>query len=128
MSLSAQITHRVGALDLQVEFNVQPGEVLALLGPNGAGKTTLLRCLAGLSPIDAGCISLGEVVLDAPASGDFRSPNERAVGLVFQDYVLFRQMSVLENVAFGLRARGARASDARKAAATWLDRDRKSVV
>jgi len=122
VSLRAHITHHVGALDLQVELDVLPGEVLALLGPNGAGKTTLLRCVAGLSPIDAGCISLGDVVLDAPATGVFRAPDQRAVGVVFQDYMLFRQMSVLENVAFGLRARGARATDARKVAATWLDR------
>ena len=122
MSLSAQIRHRVGALDLQAELDVHPGEVLALLGPNGAGKTTLLRCLAGLSPIDAGRICLGDAVLDAPATGDFRTPAERAIGVVFQDYVLFQQMSVLENVAFGLRARGARATDARKIAAMWLDR------
>ncbi len=122
MSLSVQLQHRVGSLDLQIELEVEAGEVLALLGPNGAGKTTLLRCMAGLSPIDSGRIQLGDVVVDDPTSNTFRSPEDRAVGFVFQDYMLFGQMTVLENVAFGLRARGTRASDARKVAATWLER------
>ncbi len=122
MTLHAEVTHRVGTLDLQVTVDVKAGEVLALLGPNGAGKTTLLRCIAGLAPIDAGRIQLGDAVLDDPVAGVLRAPDQRAVGFVFQDYMLFGQMSVLENVAFGLRARGVRASDARKAAATWLDR------
>jgi len=113
VSLHAEVNHRVGTLDLQVTVDVQAGAVLALLGPNGAGKTTLLRCIAGLAPLDAGRVQLGDVVLDDPAARTFRTPDQRAVGFVFQDYMLFGQMSVLENVAFGLRARGARAADAR---------------
>lgn len=122
MSLRAQIRHRVGTLDLQVDLDVQPGEVLALLGPNGAGKTSLLRCLAGLTPIDDGRISLGDLVLDDPGSGAFLPPDERTIGFVFQDYMLFRHMSVLENVAYGLRARGVRAVEARRIAGGWIDR------
>lgn len=122
MSLHVQVEHRVGSLDLQVELEVQPGQVLALLGPNGAGKTTLLRCIAGISPIDAGRISVGDAVLDDRAAGIFCAPEKRAIGFVFQDYMLFRQMTVLENVAFGLRARGVRASEARRTAGDWIDR------
>lgn len=122
MSLHAQIAHRIGALDLQVTLDVQPGEVVALLGPNGSGKTTLLRCLAGLCPIDAGRIELDETVLDQPATGTFCEPDKRAIGFVFQDYMLFGQMTVLENVAFGLRARGMRAAEARRLATGWVDR------
>ena len=122
MSLSAQIEHRAGALDLQIEVEVQAGEVLALCGPNGAGKTTLLRCLAGLSPIGSGRISLNDVVLDEPATGTLLGPDERKIGFVFQDYMLFRHLSVLENVAYGLRARGTRAAVARKVAQEWIDR------
>lgn len=122
MSLLARIERSVGTLDLQVELEIPAGEVLALLGPNGAGKSTLLRCLAGLHAIDAGRISLGEVVLDDPLAGEFVPADRREVGFVFQDYMLFGHMSVLENVAFGLRARGERASEARRVAREWIDR------
>lgn len=122
MTLRAQVQHRIGSLDLDIDLDVQPGEVLALLGPNGSGKTTLLRCLAGLIAIDAGRISLDDDVLDEPSSATFRPPEAREVGFVFQDYVLFRHLSVLENIAFGLRARGVRASEARRVATGWIER------
>ena len=85
---------------------VRPGEVVALLGPNGAGKTTLLRCLAGLLPLDGGRIVARRRLLDDPAAGVFVPPERRPVGVVFQDYLLFPHLTALENVAFGLRARG----------------------
>jgi molybdate transport system ATP-binding protein len=122
VSLCARIKHRVGTLDLHVEFEVQAGEVLALLGPNGSGKTTLLRCLAGLSVIDEGRISIGDEVVDEPLAGSFVVPERRPIGFVFQDYLLFRQMTVAENVAFGLRARGMRKRDARRLAGELIDR------
>jgi molybdate transport system ATP-binding protein len=122
MTLDAQIELRVGTLDLRAELNVKPGEVLALLGPNGAGKSTVLRCLAGLAPIDRGRITLDEVVLDDPAMDILREPEERPVGFVFQNYLLFEHMSVLENVAFGLRARKTPKGEARRTASEWLER------
>ena len=79
--------------------------MLALLGPNGAGKTTALRSLAGLVPQLRGRVELGGVVLD-DEDGTHVPTEARPVGVVFQDYLLLPHLSALENVAFGLRARG----------------------
>jgi sulfate transport system ATP-binding protein len=88
------------ALD-DVSLTVQTGELLALLGPSGSGKTTLLRIIAGLEQADDGSGSIlfhGEDVSGRPV-------RERGVGFVFQHYALFRHMTVLDNVAFGLRVK-----------------------
>jgi sulfate transport system ATP-binding protein len=102
MKISAlDVSKRFGeftALD-QVRLEVRSGELLALLGPSGSGKTTLLRIIAGLDWPDS-----GEVQFDG-VNALSRSVGERNVGFVFQHYALFRQMTVFENVAFGLRAR-----------------------
>ena len=82
-----------------VSLAVKSGELIALLGPSGSGKTTLLRLIAGLERPTDGRIFFG----DEDASG--KSVQERNVGFVFQSYALFRHMSVLENVAFGLKVR-----------------------
>ena len=82
-----------------VSLDVPAGELVALLGPSGCGKTTLLRIVAGLEVPDAGTILFhGEDATE-------RHVRERRVGFVFQHYALFRHMSVLDNVAFGLRVR-----------------------
>jgi molybdate transport system ATP-binding protein len=101
---------------------VGSGEVLALLGPNGAGKTTVLRTLAGLASVDGGSIVLDGVVLDDPVRGVLVEPDRRSVGMMFQDHLLFDGMSVLENVAFGLRARRTDRNEARTRAREWLER------
>lgn len=122
MSLDAAIAVRLGTLDLDVALTVGPGEVLALLGPNGAGKSTILRTLAGLVALDHGRIAIDGTVVDDPSSAVFVEPERRPIGVVFQDYLLFEHMTVLENVAFGLRARRTHRREARVRAAEWLDR------
>jgi len=122
VTLRADVGLVLGPLDLRVALDVDDGEVVAVLGPNGAGKTTLMRAVAGLLPIDEGRIEIGGVVVDDPTADVFVPPEARSVGVVFQEHRLFANLSALENVAFGLRARGVPRSEARDCAAEWLDR------
>ncbi|WP_307875074.1 sulfate/molybdate ABC transporter ATP-binding protein [Frankia nepalensis] len=121
--LRARVVADRGLFVLDVELAVAPGEVVAVLGPNGAGKSTLLAALAGLLPLRAGHVTLDGDVLDDPVADRFVEPRHRRVGLVFQDYLLFRHLSVRDNIAFGPRARRAASRRAAHAAAdAWLDR------
>ncbi|QMU76976.1 ABC transporter ATP-binding protein [Streptacidiphilus sp. PB12-B1b] len=120
--VDARIVVDRGTFRLDVALRARPGEVLALLGPNGAGKTTALRALAGLTALTDGRLALDGEVLEEPATR-LRVPTEdRPVGVVFQDYLLFPHLSALDNVAFGLRTRGLRRAPARAEAARWLER------
>ena len=101
---------------------MKAGELVALLGPNGSGKTTLLRCLAGLAPIDRGHIAIDDAVVDEPAADIFVEPEHRSIGFVYQNYLLFDHMTVVENVAYGLRARRMAKTEARVIARRWIDR------
>ncbi len=120
MTLAARVALTLGSLDLDATVDADAGETVAILGPNGAGKTTLLRALAGLIPITRGQVDLEGAVLD---DGDrtFVPPERRPIGVVFQDYLLFPHLSVLENVAFGLRCRGTARGAARGAARVALE-------
>ena len=113
---------RAGALEVDVELSVAPGETLAVLGPNGAGKSTVLRMASGLVPLERGRIELDGRVLDDPTADTFVPPEERSIGVVFQDLLLFPGLDVSDNVAFGLRAAGRGKGEARARAAEWLER------
>ncbi|MBA2555257.1 MAG: ABC transporter ATP-binding protein [Geodermatophilaceae bacterium] len=122
MSLDAHVVLQRGTLHVDVSFEVGPGEVLAVLGPNGAGKSTLLRVLAGLTAPHGGRISLDGKLLDEPAVGIRVPPHHRPIGMVFQDHLLFPHLSTVDNVAFGLRARGESRQAARAIAGEWVAR------
>ncbi|WP_329354718.1 ABC transporter ATP-binding protein [Vibrio natriegens] len=80
-----------------IQFSIEQGEFITLLGPSGCGKSTLLRSLAGLNPVDGGTISVnGEDITH-------QVPQERGIGMVFQSYALFPNMTVEGNIAFGLK-------------------------
>jgi molybdate transport system ATP-binding protein len=122
VSLEANVRLTQGALDLEIDLSVGEAEVVALLGPNGAGKTTLLRAVAGLVPLHAGHVKLDGRVLEDTATGKYVPTERRSIGVVFQDYLLFPHLSVLENVAFGMRSRGMGSRESAAKAAQWLDR------
>jgi len=110
-------TYADGTRGLQAtDLRVEPGEVLALLGPSGCGKTTLLRIIAGLETPDAGSrIAFGDTDVT-------RVPIEkRQVGMVFQHYALFPQMSVQANIAYGLRIRGVSEQEQRRVVGELVD-------
>ncbi len=99
MGLSASFSARRGTFDVTVQLDVADGETLALLGPNGAGKSTVVDALIGSLELTEGSIEIDGVRVD-------RTPPEaRAIGVCFQDDLLFPTLSTLENVAFPLRAR-----------------------
>ena len=89
---------QVKALD-HVSVDVCEGELLALLGPSGCGKTTLLRCVAGLERPDRGSVELGELDVTSVPTRD------RPIGMVFQNYALFPNLTVRQNIAFPLEVR-----------------------
>ena len=98
----------------ELSLSVKDGELLTLLGPSGCGKTTTLRMIAGLEAPSEGTITIaGETVTGD--DGPFRKPEERDVGIVFQDYALFPHLTVGENIAFGLDELDDEATDARVA-------------
>lgn len=113
-------TVRRGSFELALRLEVGAGEVAVVLGPNGAGKSTLLRAVAGLEPMASGTL---HVAGRAWQDGDRVLPVEqRAAGVVFQDYRLFPHLDVLDNVAFAARSAGVRRGPARDRAADWLAR------
>ena len=96
-------------------LHIEPGELVALLGPSGCGKTTALRILAGLDEATSGTVSVGgRDVSRVPA-------NKRDMGMVFQAYSLFPHLTVLDNVAFGLKMRGKAKGERTSRAAEMLD-------
>ncbi len=122
MSLTAQVGVELDGFTLDVALAIEAGRTVAIVGPNGAGKTTLLRALAGLRQLSTGRIELGGTALDDPARGVYLPPERRPVGVVFQENLLFPHLDAVDNVAFGLRARGLRRREARRLAAEWLER------
>jgi putative spermidine/putrescine transport system ATP-binding protein len=98
------VTHRYGAAFAvdHVTLDIKAGELIALLGPSGCGKTTLLRIIAGFIVQSEGHVIVGENMIDE------LPPNRREVGIVFQNYALFPHMTIADNIAYGLAARGTR--------------------
>lgn len=97
------VSHAYGARRVIEEVNlaVVGGEVHCLVGPSGCGKTTMLRLIAGLEPLQGGRISIDGDLVAQPR--DSLMPEQRRVGLMFQDFALFPHLRVVDNVAFGLR-------------------------
>lgn len=95
-----------------IDFDLQPGEVLAITGTNGSGKSTIVHTIAGLVPLIDGVLSCKGTTWDAPKQREWVEPEDRSCAVVFQDVRLFPHMNVIANVSYGLRARGIKKRDA----------------
>ncbi|MFQ6576182.1 ABC transporter ATP-binding protein [Pseudomonas sp. UM16] len=102
-----QKSYGASAVFNDINCEIQRGEFVTLLGPSGCGKSTLLRCIAGLTAVDS-----GKILLDGNDLVPL-SPQKRGIGMVFQSYALFPNMTVEQNVAFGLRMQKVNADDSR---------------
>lgn len=105
VKLSAHGSTEIGTMRIDIDLNVQPGEVIGVVGPNGAGKTSWLRCVAGIIGLNSGSIVCDHKLWDDPATSSWVAPEHRGIGMVFQHPALFGHLSVRENIAFPMRAR-----------------------
>ena len=123
MSLVMNCSVSRGNFTLNANLSAPNNAVTAIVGPNGSGKTTTLMLVAGLLACTSGSIALDDTVFDAAENdpGIFLQPERRDVGMVFQDGALFSHLSALDNVAFGLRARGEKKNDARQRGISMLE-------
>ena len=121
-ALDVRVEVRRNGLVVNATLEAPAGRTLAMLGPNGAGKSTLVGAIAGSVRISRGIVSVGDRILEDTERGIRVPPEERRVGLMFQDHLLFPHLSVLENVAFPARSQGRARSAARAVAQDWLDR------
>jgi len=114
------VCRKYGKTDVvsDASLEIAPDRLTALLGGSGAGKSTLLRLLAGLEPVDAGEIRLGDTVLSK--KGKTLAAEKRRIGLVFQDFALFPHLTAEQNICFGLKHLNR--ADARTLAQDWLER------
>lgn len=119
IALSRRLAHPAGVLHLRLEQHIDDGALVALFGPSGAGKTSLLRMLAGLHTPDAGRIVVDGVVWFDGAAGINLPPQRRSIGMVFQDYALFPNLSVRANVAYSAAAGAGKGVSAD--VAHWVD-------
>jgi len=94
-----------------VSFTIAAGEIVVLLGPSGCGKTTTLRCVAGLEHPTSGRIAIGGTMYTDPQAGVLVPPRARNLGMVFQSYAVWPHMTVRQNVAYPLKARGVKRSE-----------------
>lgn len=121
MSLEVEVQVQRGDFTLELGFALPAGCTAALVGPNGSGKSTLVDLLAGLVPATRGAVVLDGRALER-APGLRLAPQARGLGVVFQGLALFPSLTALDNVAYGLRARGVARAQARAEARAWLAR------
>ncbi|MDD1686556.1 ATP-binding cassette domain-containing protein [Methanoregula sp.] len=104
--LEAAFTKKLRDFTMDLSFQVRDGEILALMGNNGSGKSTTLNIIAGLLVPDTGRVRLNGTLLSDHADGLSLPMEDRRIGYVFQNAAAFPHLSVSENIAYGLRARG----------------------
>ena len=120
MSLVLQGQVGRGEFSREVDVTVQHGEILAIVGANGSGKSTVLQTIAGIAVLKSGRLSFDNVVWDEPITKIFTPAQDRHCGVVFQDLRLFPHLSLIANVAYGLRATGLSKQEAHARAAQEL--------
>jgi len=111
-----------GDFECTLDLSVSDGEVLAITGPNGSGKSTVIHTIAGLIPLRSGQLIADDTTWDSSTTNTWVEPEHRTCAVVFQDIRLFAHMSVISNVAYGLRARGVRKDEALSRSETSLAR------